>query len=37
MGCVRIEPNAGNRMIVNASAPGRICLFGDIKIILDSP
>ena len=29
MGCVRIEPNAGNRMIVNASAPGRICLFGE--------
>ena len=29
MGCVRIEPNADNRMIVNASAPGRICLFGE--------
>ncbi len=29
MGRVRFEPNAGNRMIVSASAPGRICLFGE--------
>ena len=29
MGCICLEPNAGNRMMVNASAPGRICLFGE--------
>ena len=29
MGRIRLEPNADNHMTVNASAPGRICLFGE--------